>query len=118
MQGAILFFLLLCLFAVISRRGGGWVRDPVETVFPSPSGNNCYYYYYYYCERRVFIFALVFLNFCLEARDTLLYLFLVVPVFSGNVSRALLSFLSLSWAFSISGFFYAGASETQRWSLT
>ena len=44
--------------------------------------------------------------------------FWVVPVFSGNVSRALLSFLSLSWAFSTSGFFYAGASETQRWSLT
>ena len=47
-----------------------------------------------------------------------LYIFWVVPVFSGNVSRALFSFLSLFRAFSTSGFFSAGASETQRWNLT
>ena len=43
----------------------------------------------------------------------LFYIFLGCSGISGNVSRALLSFLSLSRAFSISGFFYAGASETQ-----
>ena len=50
-----------------------------------------------------------------------LYLFWVVPVFSGNVSRALFSFLAFFLSlgpFSTSGFFSAGASETQRWSLT
>ena len=38
-RGAIFFFFLLCLFAVISRRGGSWVGNPIGTVFPRPSGN-------------------------------------------------------------------------------
>ena len=39
-RGVIFFFFLLFFLAVISGSCGGWVGDPVETVFPRPSGNN------------------------------------------------------------------------------
>ena len=41
-RGAIFFFLFFfchLFLAVISGSSGGWVGDPVETVFPRPSGN-------------------------------------------------------------------------------
>ena len=49
--------------------------------------------------------------------DTLFISLLGCSGISGNVSRALKFSFSLSGPFSISGFFSAGASETQRWSF-
>ena len=69
------------------------------------------------CERRVFIFALVFSSFCLAHRDTLFYISIGFRYFWERITGSFEFFFLSLGAFFVSGFFSAGASETQRWSF-